>query len=93
MEQELHVLNKPYTLHKHAHTESPEHYVGYLLSWAYTLYYVYNHAKEGLRYGVAAKWTPLCSLFKSRRIFDLLVLPPFLAFRQVVTRVYIYMHI
>ena len=27
MEHELHVLNKPHTLHKHAHTESPEHCV------------------------------------------------------------------
>ena len=36
---------------------------------------------------------PYIPLFKSRRIFDLLVSPPFLAFRQVVTQVYMYMHI
>ena len=36
---------------------------------------------------------PYIPLFKSRRNFDLLVSPPFLAFRQVVTRVYIYMYV
>ena len=36
---------------------------------------------------------PYIPLFKIRRIFDLLVSPPFLAFRQVVTRVYMYMRI
>ena len=33
---------------------------------------------------------PYIPLFKIRRIFYLLVSPPFLAFRQVVTRVYMY---
>ena len=65
----------------------------------------YEYAKQGLRYGdlcdniglvgVSAKWSYVTASpnhhDKFRRLFDLLVSPPFLVlFRQVATRVYMY---
>ena len=124
---ELHILNKPYTLHKPCTLKTVLEsrtlwWCCYPINWACTLYYVHNRDlctgdlcdNIGL-VGVSAKWSymslhhlaimtepslscllcflcmlaiPIYPFFKIRRIFDLLVSPPFLvSFREVATQV------